>query len=226
MASLTCRAAAAGLRLDLVAGRPRQRRARPVRQVLGESLEVGLGVVAEDEADRGRRPSGREWSVWEKSVSPRSRTLRKPPPAAATRRGRPRRRRPRARAGCRAVDQDEDLAGVGQGDDQRVVAPGAVVGDVHALLALAGGAHQGAVHVDRGAVEEGARLLAQTFRRVSLMMSCSVRCGRRRSGGRSRRRWSGRGCGGRRGRRGSSRRCGGVRCPASRCRHRAGCRRC
>ena len=36
-----------------------------------------------------------------------------------------------------AVDEAEHLAGVGQRDDQRVVAPGAVVGDVHALLAPA-----------------------------------------------------------------------------------------
>ena len=36
-----------------------------------------------------------------------------------------------------------------------VIAPGAVVGDVHALLALAGGLDQGAVHVEEGLVEEG-----------------------------------------------------------------------
>ena len=57
------------------------------------------------------------------------------------------------------LTRHEHLAGVGQGDDQRVIAPGAVVGDVHALLAAAAGGDQGAVHVDDGLVEEGGGLL-------------------------------------------------------------------
>ena len=58
-----------------------------------------------------------------------------------------------------AVDQPEHFAGVGQRQHQGVITPGAVVGDVHALFALAAGFHQGAVHVDDGYVEEGGGLL-------------------------------------------------------------------
>jgi hypothetical protein len=48
---------------------------------------------------------------------------------------------------------------VGQGQHQGVIAPGAVVGDVHALLALAAGLDQKAIHVHDGLPEEGGRLL-------------------------------------------------------------------
>src|SRR5262249_28073998 len=60
---------------------------------------------------------------------------------------------------ARAVQQPEHFAGVGQGQDQGVVTPGAVVSDVHALLALAGGSYQRAVHVDDGQRQEVVRLL-------------------------------------------------------------------
>ena len=63
------------------------------------------------------------------------------------------------RAVAGAIDQGQDLAGVGQGEQQGVVAPGAIVGDVHAPLAGAGGLHQGTVHVHAGFLEEGFRLL-------------------------------------------------------------------
>ena len=72
------------------------------------------------------------------------------------------------------VDQAQDFARVGQGQHQHVIAPGAVVGDVHALLALAGGFDQHAVHVQNRLLEEGSGWPAQTFRRVSLIMSSSV----------------------------------------------------
>ena len=58
-----------------------------------------------------------------------------------------------------AIDEAEHLAGVGQRDDQRVVAPGAVVGDVDALLAARAGGDQRAVDVEDGLVEELRRLL-------------------------------------------------------------------
>ena len=58
----------------------------------------------------------------------------------------------------RPIDQAQHFAGVGQSQHQRVIAPGAVVGDVHALFALAGGGHQRAVHVDGRLLEEGVRL--------------------------------------------------------------------
>ena len=60
---------------------------------------------------------------------------------------------------ARPIDDTEHFAGVGERDDQRMVAPDAVVGDVHAGLAHAGGFRQGAVHVNGGAGEEVGRLL-------------------------------------------------------------------
>ena len=71
-----------------------------------------------------------------------------------------------------AVDHDTAFAGVGQRDDQRVIAPLALVGDVHALLALAGGFDHRAVGVDDGFVEERSGCCRQTFSRVSLKISC------------------------------------------------------
>jgi hypothetical protein len=58
-----------------------------------------------------------------------------------------------------AVHHAQDFAGVGQGQYQGVIAPGAVVGDVHAPFALAGGRHQKAVHVQDGLPEEGGGLV-------------------------------------------------------------------
>ena len=58
-----------------------------------------------------------------------------------------------------AIDDAQHLAGVGQRQHQGVIAPDAVVGDVHPFFALAGGLDHGAVHVDRGAVEEVVGLL-------------------------------------------------------------------
>jgi hypothetical protein len=56
------------------------------------------------------------------------------------------------------VDHAQDFLGVGQAQHQRVVAPGAVVGDVHALLAFPGGLDQRAVHVEDRLLEERGRL--------------------------------------------------------------------
>src|SRR5262249_56628405 len=58
-----------------------------------------------------------------------------------------------------AVDQEQRLLGVGQRHQQGVVAPGAVVGQVHPLLALPGGAHQRPVGLEDGPLEEGGGLL-------------------------------------------------------------------
>jgi hypothetical protein len=59
----------------------------------------------------------------------------------------------------RPVHQAKHLTGVGQGQHQGVVAPGAVVGDVHTSLALAGGLDQEAIHIEDGPVKEGGGLL-------------------------------------------------------------------
>ena len=58
------------------------------------------------------------------------------------------------------IEDVERFARVSQGHEQGMIAPNAVVGDVHALLALAVGFHHGSVGVDDGLVEELLRLLA------------------------------------------------------------------
>jgi len=58
-----------------------------------------------------------------------------------------------------AVDHAQDFAGVGQGQHQGVIAPGAVVGDVHAPFTLASGLDQKAIHVEDGLPEEGGGLV-------------------------------------------------------------------
>ena len=140
-------------------------------------MQVGHGVVAEEEAHArvgvpavevlGLREVGVAAQQHAGGSRPRKQTAR----PRSTSRGRAFVRGPVARA----VDEAQHLAGVGQGHDQRVIAPGAVVGDVHALLALAGGLDQRAVHVDDGLVEErrpAAR--PRPCRRVSSKMSCRV----------------------------------------------------
>ena len=75
-----------------------------------------------------------------------------------------------------AIDQVERLGGVGQRDQQGMIAPGAVVGDVDALLALGVGADQGAVGVDDRLVEElAAAARPRRGRRVWLMASIRAR---------------------------------------------------
>ena len=58
-----------------------------------------------------------------------------------------------------AIDHAQRLARVGQRKDQRMITPLALVIDVHALLALAGGLHHRAVGVDDGFLEERLGLL-------------------------------------------------------------------
>ena len=58
-----------------------------------------------------------------------------------------------------AIDQVERLGGVGQRNQQRMITPGAVVGDVDVLLALGVGADEGAVDVEDRLVEEVGGLL-------------------------------------------------------------------
>ncbi len=55
----------------------------------------------------------------------------------------------------RAIDQAKNLARVGEGQNQGVVSPGAVVGNIHPLLATSGGRDECSIHVDDRAVEEG-----------------------------------------------------------------------
>ena len=53
-----------------------------------------------------------------------------------------------------AIDKAQDLAGVGQRNDQGMVTPDAVVSDVHAEFTLAGGGHDHAVGVEDGQRKE------------------------------------------------------------------------
>ena len=57
------------------------------------------------------------------------------------------------------IDDEQRFARVGQREDQRVIAPLAIVVDVHALLALAGGFDHRAVGIDDRFVEERLGLL-------------------------------------------------------------------
>ena len=81
-----------------------------------------------------------------------------------------------------AIDQVQRLLGVGQRDQQGMIAPGAVVGDIDALFALGVGADEGAVDVDESLVKEVDRLLqAPTRLRVRLMASMRSRTSHRRN---------------------------------------------
>ena len=57
------------------------------------------------------------------------------------------------------VDETQHLAGVGQRDEQRMVTPDAVVGDVHAEFALAGRGHERAISVEDGQAKEAGGLV-------------------------------------------------------------------
>ena len=117
---------------------------------------------------------------------------------------------------------------VGQRDDQRVIAPHAVIGDVHPFLALPGRLGQRAVRVDDGFVEKRRRAARATRRtRVSLIAVCnaSMAC-LRQTGGRNRPRSSDRECAARPTHRDTPRPAAAARYPASTCRHTARCRRC
>jgi hypothetical protein len=121
--------------------------------------QVGGGVVAEDKAHAlVGVPAVQVLGLGEVGIAAKQH----PAEAAAEADG----QGPVHRGGCplvrrpvaRAVDQPEYLSGVGQRQHQGVVAPGAVVRDVHALLALAGGLDQEPVHVEDGLREEGVGL--------------------------------------------------------------------
>jgi hypothetical protein len=65
-----------------------------------------------------------------------------------------------AGAVARPVDDEERLLGVGQGHQERMVAPHPLVRQIHALLALPGGGHDAAIHVEDGLVEKRLGLLS------------------------------------------------------------------
>jgi hypothetical protein len=144
----------AGHGLDPRAGRAFQFAGRQVGQPLGQSLEVGHGVDAEDEADAVSIPAVQASGLGEVGVAP-VRDLLEP--------------RPSAQGGglvqvdvgvlvrgpvAAAVDQQQRRGGVGQPDHQRVVAPHPVVRDIDPLLAPAIGRGHRPVGVEEGFLEE------------------------------------------------------------------------
>ena len=126
----------------------------------GQGLQVATGVVAEDEGDAAIGIPAVEMLGLGKVGVAAQQDLAK---AAAQTGGDGRVEGlgsafvRRAIAGT--IDDAQQFAGVGQGDDQGMITPGAVVGDVHALLALAGGGHQRAVGIEDGLVKETVGLL-------------------------------------------------------------------
>jgi hypothetical protein len=55
---------------------------------------------------------------------------------------------------ARPIDDTQDFAGIGERDEQRMIAPDAVVGDADALFVLGVGRHQSTVCIEDGAVEK------------------------------------------------------------------------
>ena len=134
--------------LDLVAGRPLQPVARRCRrQCLGPLDQVGVGVVAEDEA-HPLVPAVEVLGLGEVGVAAQPDFFE----AVCHRIDGPVNPGRRLAGGSIAgtIDQIEGFAGVGQRHDQRVIAPDAVVADVHALLALSRGDRQSAIDVENG----------------------------------------------------------------------------
>src|ERR1044071_267183 len=124
--------------------------------MLGDVDEVGHGVVAEDEVDMARVvPAVEMFGVREGGGAAQEDAAKAATQAGGT--------GPIEGVGgafvgrtiAGAVDEAHEFAGVGEGDDEGMVAPGAVVGDADAVFVLGVGGDQGAVGVEDGAVEEG-----------------------------------------------------------------------
>ena len=61
---------------------------------------------------------------------------------------------------ARAIDEAHHFAGVGERDQERMITPGAIVGDVDTFFVLGIGGHQSAVGIENGAIEKGVGLLS------------------------------------------------------------------
>ena len=154
----------AGLRFHLVAQRPIEPFPGVFRQVVGQRQQVPQTIDAEDEPyPRVVVPAIQMLGLREVGVPTHQHAAKA---AAEAHRqhtinllGRP------FMAGTipRTIHERQYLARVGQRHDQRVIAPRAVVGDVHARFALACGRYQRAVHVDSGFGEELRRLRGPDF---------------------------------------------------------------
>ncbi len=206
------------LRLGRVVGQSRQRLPRRGRQIRGDGLEVRRGVVAEQELQAVGVPTVQVLALREVGIAAQQDLAEAALPADGHDPVHRRRRALVRGPVARAVLQPQHFARVGQRQHQGVITPGAVVGDVHALLALAGGGYQRAVHVDGGQGEEVIGLLPPDAPAdVVEDVLQGVDVGRREAAAEV----AGRG------RVGDAPRaqCGGARCPANRCPHRRRCRR-
>jgi len=127
--------------------------------LLGESHQVGLGVQAEDETHPLGMPAIQVAGLAEVGVAPEGDVAEAG--LAAQGQGAAEVLRGPLVTGTagRAVDDEQRFLSVGQGHQQGVVAPDAIVGQVHALLALPGRPHQGAIGLDEGVLQEGVGLL-------------------------------------------------------------------
>ena len=130
------------------------------RQRVGLPDQVGAGIAAEHKAHAGGIPPIQVTRLREIGIAAERQPLKA---RRATQRagsieslGRPLRRR----AIAAPVDEEERLPRVGQRHHQGMVAPHAVVRDVHAFLTLPGGLDQRAVRVDDGFLEKPRRLRA------------------------------------------------------------------
>ena len=147
-------------RLDRVFRRSLQKAVGRRREGLGPGLERRVGVDPEQEADvTATVPAVEIRGLAEVGVAAEVDPPEAGPPAQGDRlvdvsvgllvRG----------TAAAAIDQVEQLAGVGQRDHQGVIAPGAVVGDVDAFLALGIGPDEGAIDIDDRLAEEVGGLL-------------------------------------------------------------------
>jgi len=129
------------------------------RQILGDAFEVVLGIVAEDEADATIVvPAVEMFRLRKIGVAPHEDFAK----ACTQARGASAIQRLGGAfvrgAIARPIDEAQDFAGVGERDEERVISPGAVVGDADACFVFRPRGHQGAVGVEDGASEEGVGL--------------------------------------------------------------------
>ena len=172
----------AGRCLDRVSRRSFQETVRLGRQLVGPGLEDVVGRISEDEADVPRIVPGIQIlglgdcraSPRQDLIVPRIQVLvlgdpRVSPQQDLAEAG-PNAKRDGLvqvlagpllrRAIAAAIEQEQGFGRIGQRDQERMVAPPAVVGDVHALLALGVGLGDGAIGVQDRLIEELLRLLS------------------------------------------------------------------
>src|SRR5271154_1172644 len=144
----------------LIAGRARQLLPGIGRQFAGHVFEIAAGVVAEDEGNETQRVPAIEVLGLGKVRIAAEEHLAKAAQKASADSG-------IKRVGgafmggtiAAAINDAQGFAGIGQGNHEGVITPGAVIGDIHALFALAGCGNQRAVGIDDCLLEKGCGLM-------------------------------------------------------------------